>query len=399
VSLRGTAAIEVLLDGVTSYDITPQVRRFRWTESMLSGGWSWSIHVTTNAWREWQSVALGRKDVRFRLKVQEGATSSATDWRRAYIDRATTAFRSRAATYLIEGADVRLELDQIDRTRAWTGRTVSDIVLAIGGEHDISTIVERTAARRDRWQCRETDWSFMKRLVAEAASSSGRGDYYLWHDGQNLRLDVPQVQNGSDRRHVLSEAENRTDRVVVGFQGREVDRAGGATLRAVGYDLLRGEAVVFTLDAGQSGQHPALARYVPRAQEGGLRVISVAETDRGHVEERARGVWGKVASRYFSLRLDSRPDLTLRPGQVIDVRGDLGVDQQTALLGRFGVLEVEHRYERGGLKTIAVCYRREAAEGVEEAQGAEATTPTTRDRYRFGQPQQPRTVLVAEVIE
>jgi hypothetical protein len=398
VSLVGTAGLDVLLDS-QALDVTSFARRFTWRESMLSGGFSWTIHLTTDAWREWSDVVLGRTTIGLRLKTQEGDIQASTDWRTAYIDRSSAAFRSTTATYQIDGADVRLDLMQKARTRAWASRAVSDIVQQIAGEYGLDATVERTTSRRDRWQCRETDWDFMRRLAAEAASESGRGDCYVWHDGKNLRFDAPHTQARSDRRHVLAEVENRVDRTVVSYQGREVDRMGGATLIGVGYDMEAGGAKVFTLNADKASAHPALGHAVPRVQADGLCVVELPEAQDGTVEELVRGRWGKAASRYFALRLDARPDLALRPGMIVDVQGDLSATQQTPLLGRFAVLEVQHTLVAGALTTTVAGYRREAGEGDEEPTGAAAANVGTRDRYRFGAEQRPRTVIVAEVIE
>ncbi|NIP94723.1 MAG: hypothetical protein GWO24_15290, partial [Akkermansiaceae bacterium] len=106
---------------------------------------------------------------------------------------------------------------------------------------------------------------------------------------------------------------------VLTYTGREVDRQGGATLRAVGYDFDKKEAITFTLGETQAQTHPALAGRVPRAQEDGVRVLPVSKDTSAHVEAGARARWARFAPRYFGLRVDTRPDLTLRAGSMFEM--------------------------------------------------------------------------------
>lgn len=405
-SLVGTGGLEMMREGQEALDITPFVRRFVWTDSMLDGGFTWSLHLTTDFWEEWNDVILGAEDVRFRLKFQAGQETT-TDWRTAVSDSARIAYRSTAMTFEVPGADKRLDLLQKERTRAWPNSSVSDLVQAIGAEYGLDVMAEATTGRHDRWQAREFDWTYLRRSVEESASSKGRGDMYLWLDEGTLRLDVPQLQRGSDRRHDMSEVENRVDRIVLAYHGREIDRAGGATLVGIGFDFDTKSDLVFTLNGQRAETHPALARRVPRDPADGLRVIPVQEHTAALVEEATRGHWGRFGPRYFSLRLDSRPDLALRPGMVMELQGNLGAQQETPFLGRFAVLEVQHilaagmKRSRGsgGLQTTAVCYRREAFAGREEPTGTSVSNVRTRDAYRAGQEQTPVAVLAAEVLE
>jgi hypothetical protein len=275
------------------------------------------------------------------------------------------------------------------------------VVRAISSEHGFDTLIESTAHRTDRWQVHESDWSFISRLARSTSSGSGRGDIYLWMDESKITFQAPQLQAPSARRHDMQEVENRVDRLVVSYQGRAVDRQGGATLRGIGFDLDTKTELVYTLDAGQAASLPALSSRVPRVQADGVRVMPTTSCSLTSLQEVVRARWGKFAPRYFSARLDTRPDLSVRMASVVEIQGTLGQSQDTPVLGRFAVLEVQHVLTAGlggGLVTTAVGYRREAYVGDDEPTGAGVSQVGTRDQYRLGQEPTPDVVVIAEEL-
>jgi len=394
-------SVEMRLGGEL-YPITPFLSGFTWTESLIRGGWFWSLDFAADAWAEWTPLLLGRSrtGLQFRMATQEDGEHISTEWRSAYVDNSRTMFRGTTMLGHIEGADRRLELEQVHRIRAFSELTTAEIVRAIGLEHGMEVIAEATSERRIRTlQIQETDWAFLRRLALEEASQSGRGDLYLWIDENELHLGAPVLQKASDRKHDMDRVENRVDRLILSYAGRGIDRMGGATLRAIGFDFDTKRGISYDVDLGASQTHPSLAGRVPRAQSDGLRVAPVSCARPGRVEAAARGRWGKLAPRYFGLRVDTRPDLTLHPGRILEMQASLGEDQETPFMGRFVVLEVQHAMVRGSITTTAVCYRREAFIGEEEPSGSKAENVQTRDPYIFGSPTTQRVIVTAEELD
>ena len=395
-ALSGSGGIDMRV-GQSVTDVTPFVRRFVWNESLIQGGWSWSMHFNTEDWSEWTPLLLGRDApaYRFRLKSQEGDLEITTDWKQAFVDGSREVFRGESMISLVHGQDARLTLRQKARTRAWPQTSVSDVFERVANEYGLAPAIDTSAPTRDRWQVREDDWSFMRRLLRHTSTDSGRGDVYLWLDEQTLRFGAPVLTVPSARRHDLSEVENRVDRVSVNYSGRLVDRLGGATMRTVAYDLDNAKAKTFKVNPAEASTLPALARKVPRDPADGLRVIHTTEEALGFAESDARAAWGRAAPRYFTLRLDTRPDLTLRPGQLVEVQVNLDSRHDSPFLGRFVVLEITHVVARSAIKTTALCFRREAFAGDADPTGSSAAQAGTRDRYRFGQQNRPSVVLQA----
>jgi len=400
VSLTGTGGVEMRLDN-EAVDITAYTRRFVWTESLIGGGFSWSLDFSTEEWDEFTDVLLGRDrpEVRFRLKTVEDDIEATTDWRRAITDGSTNAYRGTSLGASVWGSDKRLLMRQKARTRAWPATSLSDLVARIANEYGFAADVETTSGRRDRWQVREDDWTFLYRRARESSTGSARADSFLWLDEDVLRFGAPDTQAPSDRRHDFSEVENRIDRIVLSYAGRAVDRAGGATLSGVGFDLAKKATRLFTQDATKAGVQPALAKKVPRDPGEALRVVPVFEETPDLVEAATRARWGRSGPRYFTLRLDTRPDLTLRLGAVVEVQANVDARRQTPFLGRFVVLELQHVAVNSAITTTAVCFRREAYEGEEDPTGVAAAQGGTRDNYIAGQPSAPRTILVGEVLD
>lgn len=384
--------------------VTPFVSQFIWRDSLIRGGFSWAIWFQADAWYEWNPILLGRTQPRlqFRLATREdrdGADIS-TEWRTGVVDSSRAMFKGSTLLGYVAGGDVRLNLQQIHRTRSWDNVSVADVARVLAQEHGLDPVVEETSQRHGQLlQIHETDWDFLRRVVYEDASQSGRGDLYLWIDEGELHLGAPVLQLPSDRRHDMDQVENRVERILLSYAGRNVDRLGGATLRGVGFDFDAKRGIVYDLDASAAQTHPSLAGRVPRAQDGGLRIYPMAEDSTQTVEGRTRGRWGRFAPRYFGVRLDTRPDLALRPGRIVEMQATLGENQETPFLGRFVVLEVEHRLERGAITTTAACYRREAFAGAEEPLGSRAENVRTRDPYRLGDPGRQRVVVTAEVLD
>jgi len=387
--------------GSDAIDATPYVKSFLWVESMIRGGWSWALRFDTDAWVDWQEILLGLgREKYIRLRTESGDKETSTDWALAVVDGSTMSIRGRTLISMVKGGDRRLQMMQTARTRAWPESTVASVIRATALEYSLASDVEETAGQRDRWQIRESDWAHLRRLASNAGTGAGRGDSYLWLDRDTLRFGAPNFAARSDRRHDLNAMENRVDRTVLQYHGRAVDRAGGATLRAVGHDHYAGEPLVFDVNAGAVETQPTLGSRVPRAQSDGLKVYAVVEDQQDLVEETARGIWGEAAPRYFSMRVDGRSDLALRPGTMIELEATLGPDQQLPVFGRYAVLEVQHELIGGQIRTTASCYRREAYEGEEDPSGASASGVGSRDMYSLATADiPPRTVLVAEMLE
>lgn len=392
----GITSIEARL-GNEIRDMTAFASRFSWIESLLGGGFSWSIRFASDHWGEWSKLLLGAEDPSWawRLRQQEGGADKATLWRAAIVDGSSTGFSSTAMYARVHGGDRGLLMRQRARTRAWPASSVASVAQTIASEYDLAASVGVAGPTRDRWQVREDDWSFLVRLNAENAAE-GRGDSFVWIDEDTLHLGAPPIAGiPADRRHVMAEYENRVDRHVLTFSGREVDRAGGATTRGVGFNFETGAPVSFLVDAAATQTQPALARRVPRPQAGGLRVLPVTEQTSPLVENAARATWGRAGPRYFTLRVDSRPDFLLRPGTILEMDANLDPQRQTPLQGRFLVLEVAHEVKDGAARTTAVCFRREAFEGEEDPSGVSAAAGGARDNYRASKPDQPRVTIVA----
>jgi phage protein D len=402
----GSVGVELQTDNDSANDITAFVSEFLWRDSMLEGGFTWGIVFTATDWNEWQDFVRGREKSqwRFRLKSVEGSATpnpaqKTTDYRRAVVDSSRFIQKGETGTFQVKGADVRLLMAQNARTRAFPGSTISDIITQVAGEYNLLTDVDTTQGTRDRWQLREDDWTHMKRLSLEAATTGGRGDAYLWLDDTRLRFKAPALAAASSRLHDLSEVENRIERVGVSYNGREVDRKGGATLLGIGFDFRAGQSLPFTLNVSTSSALPALARQVPRAMENGFRVMTTSEEDAKNVQEGVAATWMRAATRYFTLRLDTRPDLTLKPGVIVEIQSALDSATNLPFFGRYCVLEVQHKLVGSYITTTAVCFRREAQVGEEDATGANVSATGVRDPYRYGQPENQQTIVRAQVLQ
>lgn len=394
---RATASLELRRSDDEAIDITPFVDTFVWRESMLAGGFSWRLRFKTNAWNEWDALMLGRDRpaFQFRLRSEEDGGPVSTEWRTAIVDKSRAAWRqdiSMAAE--LKGADKRLLMAQTARVRAWPARSVAQLVQLIAAEHGLQPVADNTAAVSDWLQTHENDWAFLRRCVRVAASESSRGDVYLWMDENNLRFGAPQLTDISERRYDMSVVENRVDRYVVGYAGREADRRGAATLLGIGWDWDQKRAVTFTMNESTAQTQPSLARSVPRRMSDGLRVIPIFQFDPKVVEEEVRARWGRVAPRYMDIRIDTRPDLTLKPNTILSMESNLDERRQTPFMGRYAALEVQHVMLKGAISTTAVGYRREAQQGEAQPTGSNADTLGTRDEFQLAGTR-PRTILVA----
>jgi hypothetical protein len=133
--------------------------------------------------------------------------------------------------------------------------------------------------------------------------------------------------------------------------------------------------------------------------DAGLRVYPIMEEGQEFAEDAARAQWGDVGPRYYAMRLDTRADLALRPGVVVEVLNTPGPKQLSPMFGRYVVLEVIHTLARGMIVTTAACFRREADEGDADPTGATAGVIGTDDAYAFGKTQLRRRTVRAEAID
>lgn len=395
-AVSAPSSVELRTGDSEALDITPFVDRFEWVESMISGGFSWDLQFKAEQWREWDRLMFGRDEptYQFRMRSTNDSGEDSTEWRTAITDKSRAGFGQDVSMRgQVKGADRRLDMAQIARNRKWSESRVSEVLSQIANEYSLTPNVERSASLDTYTQNRINDWAFARTLAGGATTESGRCDTYLWIEEDILHFGSPQFTDASERRYDLSVVENRVDNYAVAYHGREADRKGAARLRGVGFNWRTKSAVTFTMGPGQAQSQPSLARRVPRRMADGLRIYPVFEEARDVVEEAVRARWGRVAPRYLSLNLNTRPDLTLRPNKVISLEANLDTRRETPFMGRYAVLEVRHVFEDGAIQTSIVCYRREAQEGEAQPTGADADIPNTRDRNQLVPTQ--RTILVA----
>ena len=399
----GTSApssLEMRLSNDEALDITPFVKRFVWTESMIHGGFSWSIKFLANKWKEWDFLMMGRDspDVQFRLRSEEDSGPQSTEWRTAIVDKSRAAFsQDRSMVGEVKGADRRLLLAQTPRTRAFSDLLASQVLSQIASEHALTPDIEATSSIESWVQSRTNDWAFMRRLARASSTQGGRCDTYLWMDEQTLRFAAPQLADESDRQYDMSTVEGRVDSYAVTYHGRQADRMGAASLRGVGFDFNTKQGITFEMGPGTASTQPSLAGRVPRRMADGLRIIPVFDADPASVESVVRSRWGRAAPRYLGMRINSRPDLTLQVNKVISMESNLDEDAETPFMGRYAVLEVQHVMERGSIATSLTAYRREAQIGEAQPTGASADIPGTRDRFQDAGIM-PRTIVTAQEI-
>lgn len=394
-----TSSLELRI-GTESFDITPFVRKFVWVESMLAGGFAWSLTLAANNWNDWSDIIMGRDApaFQFRLRNEEDSGPQSTEWRTAVTDKSRVAFSQDTSMIAeIKGADRRLLMAQEHRTRSFAASSASSIISMIASQYNLIPSVDIAASISARTQAREDDWTFVRRIARETSTESGRGDAYLWLDEDTLHFAAPQLSGPSERRYDVSTVENRVDNYVCTYNGREADRSGAARLRGIGFDFATKKAITFDMEPGTAQSHPALAAKVPRSMADGLRIVPVFETDKTRVEEEIRAQWGRSAPRYMAIRVNTRPDLTLKPNTVIAMESNLGESRESPFMGRYAALEVMHTLEGGVISTSVVAYRREAQEGAAQPTGADATTTQTRDQMQDAGAL-PKTTVVAQVL-
>lgn len=344
-------------------EVTKSVDEMVWLDSYLRGGLSWGIRLHAHGpW--WSRKLVGLDDFEMRLS---GPFSAATDWLPARLDGSSTAASDNYSLIELRGGDARLVMSQKVRTRAWPSRQMSSVVAEIGEEYGLEVDVEDSSGESDWWQCRETDWSFIRKLARESITPAGRGGYFVYVCGNTMKFTTPSWE--ADPFRVYDILGGAVRRAVVRYNGRKVDRLGGARTRGIGYDLHNKVGMVFEAGGSDSAaSYPALSSRVPRDPSSGLRVIPVIHDEVEMVRGVASGKWASASHRYFSLRLDVDPDLYLRPGIIISLSGP-NTSGQPQLLGKYLVMEVRHVQFDKGLQTTVVAYRREADIGQTEPSG------------------------------
>jgi len=402
-SVSAQAGLEMRLDQEKSLDITPFVKRFVWRQSMIAGGFSWEMRFATTQWNEWNALLMGRERprVQFRLRSDESDQQpQATEWRTVITDMSRASFSQDISMIgEIRGADRRLELAQETRCRVFDTQLASSVFSRIASEYGLDTDIEPTSVADTFTQAHKNDWTFMRGLARDHVVQSKRGDCYLWLDENILKFQTVELSDQSDRSYDIATLENRVNGYAATYYGRRADRRGAARLQGIGFDFVTKKPVVFTMDPGAAQTHPSLAQRVPRRMADGLRVFPVIESTPGLVEAETRARWGRVAPRYLSLAIETRPDLTVRVGKIMSVESNLGERRETPFLGRYAILEVEHVYEDGAISTKLIGYRREAHEGEAQPTGSSADNVGTRDRNGLVSGINPRTTVIAQEIQ
>lgn len=380
-----TDALEMRV-GNTSYDITPFVDHFVWSDSMIRGGFSWRMRFRADRWTDWRELLfdLNKPTIQFRVVTDAAGRGVSSEWRTALTDGSRCSFaQDKSMVAEVVGADLRLELAQQARTRMWSDVEASVILRAIAGEYGLNTNIQDTRAGETWYQLRKSDWAFA-RDIAAVANESSRGDTYLWLDENILHYGAPRVEDAALRRFDMDMQESRVDRYATAYMGRSADRLGAATFRGVGFDFATKKALSFVCDQAAAASHPALAARVPRSMADGLRVVPVFEDDRARIEEATRWMWGRVAARYLSVSIATNADPTIKPNTMLELDSDLDDTRTTPFMGRYACLEVTHVLDAGAIRTIVTGWRREAQSGEDEPSGASVAAVSQQSNLSTG---------------
>jgi|GEM_PF-1862321 len=374
--------IEILDPTTGAKDATPLVESFSILHSALKHGRRWEIVFADSDWAFWEPYVSGTTPLKVRLTFSKSNTQETTGWLDLHVDASESDFSRQYLHGTLRGADALLQTAIKAEIGAYPLATVDSVVRLLGARYGFVVDTVKMDGQRTWYQLEDSDFDFLKYLLDWAATPAGRGDVWFWFDNGTLHFRPFDFKQPSTDKYLLGGVDDRAAHSPVSFYGGEVDRGGGRRYGVYSFDVTKKTGFYFEAGLTSAGG-PALSTYVPRLPSGGLCSENVAGADLALVRAAARARWAKLGMRYYGITLQTKGDLRVSVGDMIEVDFLKEVPAKGAFIrGRYPVFEVEHKYAKGGKFTTNITgYRREAEAGEQAAGGANVSSSRGQDAY------------------
>jgi len=402
-----TTKIEIR-QGATTLDLTEKVTALTIKDSLLTGTMDWKLELQAKKLNDEEDFMFetGTRELRFSFTRDKKEIS--TGWKLVTINKSSLFYTGSLPLIKVWGSTLASEMREVARWRSFIGADVAEILGEIAHKYGLKTKTDVTT--RGTWyQLGEDDWTFLRRICQEIVSPSGHRAVWLYVDNKTLSLEPLQFSKPAVRSFGIGTSDDRLDSVEFRAYGREIDFLGGASAVLKGFDIQNKRFLEVSI--GDS-VIPNLAGRLPRPFTSGRRFFIYSGQDNASLIEEGLAHWVMTTSRYFSFQGSLSGDMTLKPGDIVDLK-IIDPDKTTSVLnGKYPVYEVVHTYRTvpvqgaGGaqtsepLNTMIGGFRRTFNYGANKAGGANLSRLTSIDKYTSQNPVDPdRLTLVAQRLK
>lgn len=378
-------------------NVIDRITSVEWCESLLDGGLSLQVNIDDADFYFWSTLLSGDEGTKLqaRLLLYQENEQVTGPWRSLLLDAPQSIISTQSLRGALLCGDKRLAMKQLGRYVAYPSKTVTDIVQAIATRYAMSVdISPLDDVPKDRWQAGLSDWDYMQEMLLPDCSAGGRGDLYLWIEENTLHLRPIDFSVTPVRSYAIGVDDDRTISAKLTMSNRNADRAGAATVKAVGFDMDTKRGVTYNVTDAAAGRSPALSNKLPRLRSEGMLYLPSAAPTLNEIQRRALRRWGQQSGMYGQMMLNLKPDLALTPGQMVSVTLQGNDDQTFFASGIYPVLAVRHFFSNAAQRTELTLMRREMQKGVQDAVGVRVGGKPVDTYQQGGTAEAPKTVLV-----
>jgi hypothetical protein len=374
----------MLQDSLGIHDITPQVVKFVYTNSLIAGHTRWKLWFDTAQWAAWNDLLVGN-GFRFSLKVrsEKDKAVSESDWLNLVVDLSAGDLVSTRFKGIIEGGGAELKMMEEEKRKAYVNTTASRIISQIAALYGLTPDVGSSSVVASWYQANQTDWDMLQEVLqAYVPSANNRGDSYLNIEGTTLKVAPINYALPSVRKYDLTQSDDRTPRVTFRYYGGQVSRK-GVIVEGRGFDRSTGMPLKFT-STPMTAQSSALADKIPVSLTNKKKVLISSWGRLDLIQAQVMREQAKYSQRFFGIAIQALNDLTVKLRDMVEISMKDSAGSGAPTEGRYGVFETRLVYSPQRIYSTIIGYRQESYTGPQTAIGAPVSTSSGVDNYRSG---------------
>jgi hypothetical protein len=336
--------IELRQLGATSsiWDITNNVRKLEFTESVLVGYPVWHLELEALRPTEFEPLAFGRTPHELRITLQKDSVETTTDWKQILVESATLEYFGKTPIWSLSGTNKAINLNQKLMWKVYQDTDAMAVLKEVANRSGLKLLSQPLKSVGTWHQLGQTDLDFLRMFTSEVAQTAGQRDISFYVENENLNIWSVDQSKKPIKSFGFGTGDDRVESIQFSSNGRKIEQAGGSLLTTVGFDIKNKRSMAVTPG---DALLPGLAKklYAPHGEA--TRILRIPEQRSDRVNEIGATQWMDPASRYFSFQAVLAGDVTLKLFDIVDILAMAQEGDTTTLNGKYPVCEIMYFYE------------------------------------------------------
>ena len=389
--------------GNNSADITNKVLSLTLQESLLIGGIVLNLELLSNNIQEYEPLIYETGIRAIRIALEKEGKKFTTGWKLFYCDQAELYYAENTPVVKIHGMGAFGELDRIEKTRVFFNTRVEVMLRTIAEEHKLNLNTISMKNIGTWYQTKETDWQFLNRIKYEFSPDSAYQNVYLFTDNQDFMVVSINFAAHIIKKFGLGTSDDRIENLKFTLNANAMEKMGGDTLTMRGFDLLQKEIIIIQPTDDLA---PVLAKSLAKTIDNSHRIFCSPLQNRELLDKKIKTYWLDTTQKYFGAQLLVLNDVSLRPGNMIEVSAITTDTKSSSMNGKYPIFDIVYTYRAkqslaGGtieypdnLVVHIGCFRRTSNLGEARATGQNFSLVQGDDAYLQTKELTPKTATI-----